>query len=709
MGHRLRLTVVALIVSLVIVGFLGVQHARAQEAATPIAEQAEDPSTASIEVTVVDDDGNFLVSGVTVVLFRGGAEQARGTTNGQGIVSFSSLAAGTYTIEISGGGFPAQQTAPFELGSGEHLSKTVVGHTIGTVLIRVIDERGDNVAGVEVTLLHDGDNPRVGRTDLNGAVGFGGLAPGTYSATIAKDKAGGAIAAFSLRAGEQFETTATLLPYPEVEVFVTDEKGAVINGATVSLQRGNEPPLTGTTAVQGDVIFSELPPGSYSGTVKRSGYGDVAIPSFDVALGDELRIEIKMPPPPPGAVRITITDPQGVPLRNVEVELYAKEDNQFYRKVYTDSAGQVLIGGLKAQVYYAEVGLYSYVPSGTGEFSLTPGTTVEKRLHLSKFSPNTPGFINISVSFAGTPIVGARVFIYGPSSFISPTDYRGQITRAEMHPGLYVLRVTFSGGQRTFGPYRLDPGEALNVNIDLSKLPSGDTGTAIILTFTDAYPPGPRANVRVTLTGTTTSFTQTLVSDRDGAPVFRNLPPGDYSVDALALDDAGIPTAQLSGTVTVHPGVEVALLLQFKTNPDPGTASLSVLVVDDENQPIAGADVSVVSAFDAGDVRTGRSGYAFATGLPPGDFAVNATADGYWPSEPVTVTAEVDKQTSLTIQLSRVNDGETPTPVPGTGGVVQLPSTGGGTTGSTSPALAILVLLAAAAACFAIRARILRR
>ena len=76
---------------------------------------------------------------------------------------------------------------------------------------------------------------------------------------------------------------------------VTDSSGAVLPGATVTLQNlGISTAQTIQTGSSGDYTFSLLPVGSYSVTVEAAGFKMFSQPNVTVAAGDRVRIDAQM-------------------------------------------------------------------------------------------------------------------------------------------------------------------------------------------------------------------------------------------------------------------------------------------------------------------------------------------------------------------------------------------------------------------------------
>jgi hypothetical protein len=482
-----------------------------------------------------------------------------------------------------------------------------------------------------------------------------------------------------------------------VTIVVVNQSGSPVGNASIALSRGSDWAEIGTTGVEGTYVFSGLEPGTYSGYVTADGYGQGDIASFDLASGDLIRIDVTLPPPPPGAIQFTITDESGAAIPGAGINLYDTNNNQFYAGKTSDSAGMALFGGLKASSYYAIVDANGYDRNIADNIHVEYGSTTDVTIKLGKTPPATTGTISVNV-FVGNhyPVRNAPITLYGKTYEERSTGEIGFTVFGNVEPGIYTIQVDSEFGIRTLGPIEITAGQDLNLVIDYSQPPQGNNGTVIFQTYTDENYPHPLANVQVTLTGTDTTYSQRMVSDGEGTLVFRDVPPGDYEFEALALDANNNPYDGRTGNFGVDPGSTVVEWMRFRVSPAPGTASLAVTVTDEHDQPIRNAAVSVEGPLGTVSLVTGSWGIAFATELPPSDLTVRASAEGYADSDPVTVTTQIGKVALVTIHLSPAQEPPTPEPTPTEqpGGVVvtKLPSTGGGPGVPESPTMIALLL-----------------
>ena len=263
---------------------------------------------------VQDGGAEVGINGVTVELLNaGGSVIATDTTSGDGQYLFEGLAAGTYTVRVSGaplngllhtfdydGGTAApNQQSTYNLAQGEHERRQDFGFALGSIGDRVwLDLNADGVQdgnengieGVTVTLLDDqGSAPRTTTTDANGEYLFEGLRAANYTVLVggtalnglaqtyddddglgASDK----MSVYALGAGEHERdqdfgfTLGSIGDRVWLDLNadgVQDGNESGIEGVTVTLldDQGSFPRTT-TTDANGEYLFDGLVAGNYT-------------------------------------------------------------------------------------------------------------------------------------------------------------------------------------------------------------------------------------------------------------------------------------------------------------------------------------------------------------------------------------------------------------------------------------------------------------
>ena len=247
--------------------------------ATTFVATATPPATYSISGTV----SGAVASGVTVTL--SGAGTGTTTTAANGTYTFSSLAAGNYTVTPSLGGYTFSPTGTaVTINSsnvtGTNFTSTAVVATTYSISGTV---SGAVAGGVKITLSGAGTGTTT--TAANGSYTFGSLAPGSYTVTptlsgytFSPTSTAVTISSSNVT-GTNFTSSAVVAPTHSIGGTVS---GAVASGVTITLSGAGTG--TTTTAANGTYSFSGLAAGNYTLTPSLNGY-TFSPTSLTVALG----------------------------------------------------------------------------------------------------------------------------------------------------------------------------------------------------------------------------------------------------------------------------------------------------------------------------------------------------------------------------------------------------------------------------------------
>ena len=220
------------------------------------------------------------LEGVTVTL--AGKEDRTGTTGDDGRFSFAGLAAGGYTLSVSGYDeeeYDFDGGEEITLALGESKSVNIVGRSLRTAgLTGAVTAEGEGLAGVSVTLVKapDADAEEILgsiRTGSDGGYAFDELLAGTYRVEIAgfdeeydfdTETWKGAVATDETATAD-FDATITRTASVSGLVSVDDEG---LTGVTVTLAGDHAPPdNTIETDADGGYAFDGLRKGGYTVTI----------------------------------------------------------------------------------------------------------------------------------------------------------------------------------------------------------------------------------------------------------------------------------------------------------------------------------------------------------------------------------------------------------------------------------------------------------
>ncbi len=256
--------------------------------------------TGTVTGTVtIDGQGT---QGITVTLSSG----ATTTTDASGHYTFSDVAAGAYTVALSGtpadATFDALAKAAVIATAGQVVTVDFAGSSVRTsAIIGSVSSGGQPLSGVTVAL--SGASSGSTTTDANGQYSFGGLKAGSYTLTVSGLPSGTSCsnspASATLATGEtkvvSFSCSATGNASITGRLFLDEnDKNNVFDGAALeeNLKAANvainiEGPTIGTvqtvqTDANGEFSVTDLTPGTYN--VCLADVNDSDIPST-VAFG----------------------------------------------------------------------------------------------------------------------------------------------------------------------------------------------------------------------------------------------------------------------------------------------------------------------------------------------------------------------------------------------------------------------------------------
>lgn len=237
------------------------------------------------------------VSGVSVALSSG----ATTTTDGSGAYSFADVAAGAYTITISGfaadATFSSTSKAATIVTTGQVATVNFDGAYVRTAaILGSVAAGGKNLSGVTVTL---GSSST--QTDANGNYSFSGLRAGTYTLTVSGFNASQYAFATStqnvtLGVGEskvvkfdgQLLATATVSGTLFIDgngnkAMDVGESALMVAGIQIALERAVGDTIYTLTDANGKYSFADLEEGTYKIVFNAA---DTNIPGMVAASGD---------------------------------------------------------------------------------------------------------------------------------------------------------------------------------------------------------------------------------------------------------------------------------------------------------------------------------------------------------------------------------------------------------------------------------------
>ncbi|MED1796757.1 carboxypeptidase regulatory-like domain-containing protein [Brevibacillus nitrificans] len=482
-------------------------------------------------------------------------------------------------------------------------------------------------------------------TDANGNYGISNLAPGIYTvntnaAGYASDAAGAEILSDST---SLLSFALNGLPGAIIGTVRDQNSGLPVSGATITVRQGSPSGTIMTILVandQGMYAVGGLSPGSYT-LIASSPFYAAEVSTTLVGQGATTVLDFSLPLLPAGVTGVVTDVLVSIPLVNTLVRLL-DNNNAILFSSQTDAQGNYLINGFEAGNYTLLVRNESYQRKNVS-FAVGAGATALVDVQLD---PN-PGTLRGVVvdAFDGTPLVGADVLIYFPSTnnllARTITDGLGQFVIEGLAPLTYTLAISMLNYATQVVGATIFSGMTTTIAVGLPPNPATITGQV----QTENGAAIPNASVQVkdvhgTLFGS-------AVTDDLGNYSIANLPPGTYIVSATEPNYA---TAMQSVTVVAG---QTIIGLTLTMGVLPGRIA-GVVLNQGTGFPITGAAVAIqiyANGIFIANTVTDNAGQFLVSGLKAGVYNVIASADGFGTSYR-TVTVQSNQTANTSVSLS---------------------------------------------------------
>ena len=585
------------------------------------------------------------IPGVTVTL-TGEEDRDPINTDADGQYGFAGLAAGDYTLTISGWDEVEYHFEPTmeitleldEVKSGVNFD----GRALRTATVHgYVTVEGDALPGVSVTLIrvvtaNSGEVLGMMPTGDNGGYSFGSLLAGAYQVRIA-----GYADEHDFAAGTTQTTTVMTDSTASVNFAATIIRTASVSGMVTvddEAKAGVEVTLTGdhapddntmTTGDDGMYSFGGLRKGNYTVTMTNPdaeayNFPTVSLP-VNLSVGQEqpgisFQGDLRRTAGVSGRVHVG-----GTGLPGVTVTLTGEESRD---PIMTNADGQYGFAGLAAGDYTLTISGWDEV-----EYHFEPTTEVTLVLDEPMSGVNFDGTplrtatVKGYVTVEEAPLRGVSVTllkVVGTSGEIAgamPTGDNGGYSFGPLLAGAYQVRIADNSDdadERDFG----ELGTTQTTMVMTDSTASVNFAATIIRTAGVSgmvtVDGEAEAGVEVTLTGDHAPADNTMTTGDDGMYSFGGLRKGDYTVSMTNPDAEAYSFPSTSQTLNLsvgqeQPGISFAgaRLLQ---------ASISGQV-HAEGDPVAGVMVTLSGDADAEDMTDANGEYNFPS-LAGGDYMV---------------------------------------------------------------------------------------
>lgn len=403
--------------------------------------------------------------------------------------------------------------------------------------------------------------------------------------------------------------------------FVTDTNNSGVAGATVRVIAG--PALRSTvTGANGSYTIPSLPRGAYRVTASADGFTssvrDAVVGDTPVRLDFRIRREADADT---GILTGLITDRTtgaGIPGATIEIS-----NDRNSRTALTNAAGEYRFENVPAGFYRMLVSRDGYVRGIRSAVRVRAGQTTTVNMALRPRS-SEQGRIFGRVTAAGAGVSGAAITLLsdGRTAGSTQTGSQGEYELTRVLSGIYDLRVKAAGfAERIVRGIRVDPGQRVRVDVALTNL-GNEVGNVEGFVLDATGEPINGASVQVTEGPVTGQFD---VTDSTGAFAIRNLPAGEYVLEASA-------TGFLSRTA----GVEVlanqtaSVTFNLQRGDSGGRGSLGGRVTLADGQGVARVLVRVTAGpVSDRSAESDSDGDYVLRDLPVGTYSVSYSRDGF--------------------------------------------------------------------------------
>lgn len=592
---------------------------------------------------------------------------ASGTTDANGLVTFTQLPAGTLIITADAPGFGTDSKSVVA-NPGESLTVALFlpddpGQVVGIVTNLAT---GAPIPNATITLTDStGVIVSTAVTDTAGRYTFTGVTPGPYRVTANATNFGPEISGVTVAPNVISNVSFALQPNPgviqgTVRDFVTN---LPIPNATITIRQfSGDGPIITTTLTDENGFFqtTQLSPRSYVVVASKEGYSTATV-SAEVASNSVTSVELFLSPNP-GAVQGTVRDAatsQPIPDTLVRV---VNNQGTIIAFIHTDSNGFYYLGGL-APGDYTVVAVNPLYQTGFAETMILPNVTNTVNFSLQSNPATLSGLVFDAVDQSPLPGTVIEVRLAGTNILVRrvTSDENGRYFISGLPAGTFDVIAELQNYSLSTNTVFLTAGESEILNIPMRPFPASVTGTVFDAT---TQLPIAGALVRLLIQNTDIEVTSTLTSS-DGTYSLDNIAPGQYN---LIFSAEGYGNA-VSQVILVANEVEVVDAFL-----DPNPATLTGRVFDQRTgNGIQGALVRVFNqdGIFITSTLTDASGMYELPGIEAGLYSIIYSADGYGAESRsvtlpagATVTVDVGLIAESATIRGTVRDAATGLPIP---------------------------------------------
>ncbi|WP_214859243.1 SpaA isopeptide-forming pilin-related protein [Exiguobacterium sp. s161] len=515
--------------------------------------------TGTLTIKKTDESGTKMLEGATFELIdaESGRTVRKGTTNGQGTLTFSRLLYGDYKLHETSApsGYvidPLKKETPIKISKPES-NQTITNKKVrqDVTLIKKSKKTNQPLAGAEFTL-YDSNNTAIRTnlvTDANGSLTVEDLLPGTYSFVETKAPAGhlldpakqsftivkDQVTAKSLTVTNQAFKSIQITKVDDVtQAPLADTTFKLVDSANQTIRENLK------TDANGTLLIEDLDLGDYRLIETKASDGYILLglgKSFSIKLDSPDVQQLQITNEKQKEVRLTKVDDQTkTPLQGAEFSLYDAANNEIRTGLVTGADGTVLVTKLNPGTYHF---VETKAPNGyllnttRQAVTVTTGQRTPSLITVENERKKSVRLIKTD-AMTGQPLADAVFSLLDGQGNILQTNLKtntsGEILVTNLVPGTYrFVETSAPGGYMTDGtPYVFT---LVRGNNDTAIVrATNDTFKSVRLTKIDALSSARLMGAEFSLINASGTILRTgLVTDVNGEVYVSGLVPGDYA------------------------------------------------------------------------------------------------------------------------------------------------------------------------------------
>ena len=496
--------------------------------------------------------------------------------NGDTIGSFSSVGGEVSVPNLEPGNYTVYERVPprnyllsdeparnVTVKTGETATLTYDNEPFGSLRIEKVSDTGDKLPDVTIQIKHiESGRTYSGKTEDTGAIEFTELKPGAYEVREIAGIKGWQLDPDSVKTvtvvtGETSTVTFVNKELPGLRIIKYDSSSKeVLSGVTFEIWRDGESLGSFETGELGEILLTDLTPGTYLVQEKFVDDGhviDSTPQQVELRAGDGIKQLVFYNDKKPGMklVKVDASDPSKV-IPNAKFEIKSVDGSFGPEEYITDEHGEIDLSKLPLGAYVVtEISCPGYIIDEAQRIIQLDGNETAKFVFTNHIKPSLR---LIKKSSDGSPLSGVHFRIAkikdGTRYLDRITNDQGEILISDLEPGVYSVKETATTSNHIIDirEYHVElfPGKTSEIAIENQKRPN------LIVYKHDADTGEPIANTVFTVRAADGHSVDEIKTDANGKAELKNLLPGVYEISEKSVPSPWLKDAPAQ-LVTLYP------------------------------------------------------------------------------------------------------------------------------------------------------------